>query len=89
MIGFELDNSPVFMDIIEIFMAQGILFTCDEHPIKSILSEECINLLEKHIDFFSLLCLQDHKLINTNQYLIACSIASAARKHQQINPIWS
>lgn len=89
MIGFELDNSPVFMDIVEIFMAQGILFTCDDHPKSDVLGEECIKLLEKNIDFFSLLCLQDHKLINTNQYLIACSIASAARNHSQINPIWS
>jgi len=29
MIGFELDNHPVFMDIMEIFMAQGILYTSD------------------------------------------------------------
>ena len=29
MIKFELDTHPVFYDIIEVFMAQGILYTSD------------------------------------------------------------
>lgn len=45
--------------------------------------------MEKYIDFFSLLSLQDHKIVNTNQYLIACSIISAARKHCHLNPVWT
>lgn len=45
--------------------------------------------MEKYIDFFSLLSLQDHKIVNTNQYLIACSIISAARKHCHLVPNWT
>lgn len=28
-IGFDMDSHPAFFDIIEIFMAQGILYTSD------------------------------------------------------------
>ena len=45
--------------------------------------------MEKHVDFMTLLSLQDHKLVNTNQYLIACSIISAARTKLSIMPAWS
>ena len=48
----------------------------------------CAHLIEKYVDFFTLLSLQDHKLVNTNQYLIACSICSAARKQCNISPVW-
>ena len=48
-----------------------------------------VTLMERYVDFFSLLSLQDHKLVNTNQYLIACSIASAARKLCQLTPVWT
>ena len=94
MIKFELDTHPVFYDIIEIFMAQGILYTSDcidrngiQQPIEA--TKESITLVDKYIDYFMLLSLQDHKLINTNQYLIACSITSACRKHCSLNPLWS
>ena len=30
-IGFDLDSHPPFFDIVEILMAQGILFTSDQH----------------------------------------------------------
>jgi hypothetical protein len=30
-IGFDMDSYPSSFDIIEIFMAQGILFTTDQH----------------------------------------------------------
>jgi hypothetical protein len=43
-----------------------------------------VKLLEKYVDFFSLLSIQDPKLVNTNNYLIACSIVSASRKHCNI-----
>lgn len=50
---------------------------------------KAVTLMEKYIDFFSLLSLQDHKIVNTNQYLIACSIISAARKHCNLSPVWT
>ena len=51
--------------------------------------ETCTKLIEKYVDYFVLLSLQDHKLVNTNQYLIACAIASASRKISNISPAWS
>ena len=30
-IGFDLDSYPTFFDIVEIFMAQGILYTSDQY----------------------------------------------------------
>lgn len=93
MIGFEMDSFPIFYDIIEILMAQGVIFTTDQtiktgklEPIEPNL--KTVKLLEKYIDFFSLLSVQDHKLVNTNHYLIACSIISASRKHCNIQPVW-
>lgn len=93
LIGFELDCYPVFMDIIEIFMAQGILFTSDhvmngEQVTRIVANQECTKLVERYVDFFMFLSLQDHKLVNTNQYLIACSITSASRNHCKLHPVW-
>ena len=35
MISFELDNFPIYQDIIMVFMAQGILYTSDRLPFQS------------------------------------------------------
>lgn len=88
-IGFDMDSHPTFFIIVEILMAQGIMYTSDKHFQSTMQDEKCVNLLEKYVDFFVLLALQDHKLVNTNQYLISCSIVSAARKQCNINPVWS
>ena len=70
---FEFDTYPLFYDIVEIFMAQGVMFTNDQvlshqenkvHPIQA--DQKSVTLMEKYIDFFSLLSLQDHKIVNTN-----------------------
>lgn len=89
-----MDTYPLFYDISEMFMAMGILFTTDTielngqmRPIEA--SKESVKLLEKYFDYFMLLGLQDHKLVNTNQYLIACSVASACRKFCGLNPLWT
>jgi hypothetical protein len=79
LIAFDLDTFPCFFDVVEMMMAQGVLYTSDMHLSSPVQDERCVHLIEKHIDFFVLLSLQDHKLVNTNQYLIACSIVCAAR----------
>ena len=90
-----MDSYPLFGDITEIFMAMGILFTNDQiktthsQTKQLIPNQETITLCEKYIDVFSLLSLQDPKLINTNHYLIACSICSAARKYCNLSPVWT
>jgi len=88
-ISFDLDSYPSFFDIVEIFMSQGILYSSDQHCNEPIKDEQCTKLIEKYIDYFVLLSLQDHKLVNTNQYLIACAIVSASRKISNISPAWS
>ena len=65
-IGFDMDSHPTCFDIIEIFMAQGVLYTTDQHFESPVQDERCVNLMEKYIEFFVLLSLQDHKLVNTN-----------------------
>ena len=89
MINFEMDTNPIFYDIIEMLMAQGVIFTNDQSIQNGKLDAlepnlKNVKLLEKYIDFFSLLSVQDHKLVNTNNYLIACSVISASRKHCNI-----
>lgn len=80
LIGFDLDSFPSFFDIVEILMAQGIVFSSDTHMNNPVDNERSANLIEKYIDLFTLISLQDYKLVNTNQYLIACSICCAARR---------
>lgn len=79
-IDFSMDDAPAYFDMVEILMYQGILYSSDQHFCSPVQDERCVGLLEKYVDFFLLLSLQDHKLVNTNQYLIACAVVSAARK---------
>ena len=65
-IGFDLDSYPTFFDIVEIFMAQGILYTTDQYQGGPVRDEQCTKLIEKYVDYFVLFSLQDHKLVNTN-----------------------
>lgn len=88
LIGFDLDSFPFFYDIVEIMMCQGILFTNDTYQGGPIDDEKCTHQIEKYIDVFVLLSLQDYKLVNTNQYLIACSVLCATRKLCGITPDW-
>jgi hypothetical protein len=60
MISFEMDSQPLFYDILEILMAQGIIFSSDQIvqmgnlvPLEA--ESKTVKLLEKYIDFFSLL----------------------------------
>lgn len=61
----------MFFDIAEIFMAMGVLYSSDTLEINGQFkqiepSQEAVSLLEKYFDYFQLLSLQDHKLVNTN-----------------------
>ena len=58
---FEFDTYPLFFDIVEMFMAQGVMFTSDmvisqqeagaTVPIEA--NQKSVTLMEKYIDFFS------------------------------------
>lgn len=87
-IGFDLDSFPTFFDIVELLMAQGIVFTSDATMSSAVNDERITSQVEKYVDLLVLIGLQDNKLVNTNQYLIACSICCAARKLSGISPDW-
>ena len=65
-IGFDMDSFPTFFDIVEIFLAQGILYTSDQHNNGPIVEHRCVLVLEKYTEYFTLLSLQDSKIVNTN-----------------------
>ena len=59
---FEFDTFPLFYDIVEMFMAQGLLFTTDNQIYegkerKLVPDNKTVTLMERYIDFFSLLAL--------------------------------
>lgn len=56
-VNFDMDSHPTCFDIIEIFMAQGVLYTTDMHFESPVQDERCVNLMEKYIEFFVLLSL--------------------------------
>ena len=50
---------------------------------------DTLSNMEKYIDFFRLLCLQDISFFNENQYTVACAIVSTARMYSRIQPVWA
>lgn len=56
---FDLDTFPLFYDIVEILMAQGVIYTNDNSTNGQKISTDKnqVNLVEKYVDFFSLLSL--------------------------------
>lgn len=54
-IGFDLDSFPAFFDIVEILMAQGIVFSNDSHNNSAVDDERITNQLEKYIDILVLI----------------------------------
>lgn len=84
-INFEPCQISGFYSILELFQAQGIL--CDHDILVNPNNQkrrkcdlQALKLVEKYVEFFSLMVLQDHTFINENPYIIACSIVSAARR---------
>jgi hypothetical protein len=92
-ISWKYEQYPCFYSILEIFTSQGILF--DKDTVYSNFAEidvpvdkKSLSLVEKYVEFFALLALQDDKFINLNPYLVACAVISAARNQCDITPIW-
>ena len=50
-----MDSYPTFFDIVEIFMAQGILFSSDKYQDSPITEQRCVTLIEKYTEYFTLL----------------------------------
>lgn len=51
-------------------------------------NKETLANVDKYIDFFRLICLQDITFFNENQYTVACAILSTARMQSKISPVW-
>lgn len=47
-------------------------------------NKETLANVEKYIDFFRLIGLQDVSFFNENQYTVACAIISTARMHSKV-----
>ena len=52
-------------------------------------TEDTLTNIERYIDFFRLICLQEITFFNENQYTVACAIISSARMHSKVQPVWS
>ena len=52
-------------------------------------NQNTLNTVEKYIDFFRLICLQDITFFNENQYTVACAVISSARMHAKVAPVWA
>eukprot|EP00347_Sterkiella_histriomuscorum_P024067 403332416 len=92
-INWDFENYPNFYSIIDLYRSQGVLFSQDRvlnphFQCYDLLSENTVLLVDKYVEFFSLLCLQDHTFLNINPYLICCAIIAASRKSAGILPIW-
>jgi hypothetical protein len=93
-IDFQMDSYPVIYDIVEIILSQGILFSSDFTPNSSSVQtvprfeKSIIEELERYVDFFTLLSVQDFRLVNMNPYLVSCAIVSASRKYVRLTNSW-
>lgn len=47
-------------------------------------NKETLASVEKYIDFFRLIGLQDITFFNENQYTVACAIIATARMHSKV-----
>ena len=52
-------------------------------------NEDTLANIERYVDFFRLVCLQDITFFNENQYTVACAILSSARMQSKVSPVWS
>lgn len=92
--GFE--QYPDFYSILEIFRSQGVVYSSDRitHQVSasqigaSSVNQNTIYLVDKYVEFFSLLCMQDQNFININPYLVCCAILSASRRKAEVIPEW-
>ncbi|CDW77946.1 cyclin-j isoform 1 [Stylonychia lemnae] len=92
-INWDFENYPNFYSMIDLFRSQGVLFTQDRifnphFQCYDLLSDNTVILVDKYIEFFSLLCLQDSQFLNQNPYLICCAIIAASRKSAGVIPVW-
>jgi len=86
--------SPTFYSILEIYRSQGIIFESDKvfNPhlrYFDLPNTSTVLLIDKYIEFFSLLILQDSQFININPYLTTCAVIAAARKSAGLQNIWA
>jgi hypothetical protein len=78
-IDWHLETYPTFFSVLEIFRSQGVLFDSDKGPSGHTPSPHLVFLVDKYLDLFSLMCLQDANLAILNPYTVACAIVSASR----------
>jgi hypothetical protein len=84
--------------VLDTFLSVGILFGNDQvkvegqissgTPQKAIDIAQTLTLLDKYVEFLSLLCLQNAEFLNLNRYYLACAIISVSRQRCNIADPW-
>ncbi|TNV84057.1 hypothetical protein FGO68_gene6144 [Halteria grandinella] len=84
-LDWNFESEPTFNSIIENFLAMGILLEQDR-SISVVtsklepLNENTLILVEKYVNLYSVLALQESSLVGKNPYLLACGIIASARQ---------
>ena len=92
-INWNYENYPTFYSVAEAFRSQGVIFDSDRvvnphFQVQELPSYNTVLLVDKYIEFYSLLVLQDSSFVNLNPYLITCAILSASRRSASLLPLW-
>lgn len=81
-LNWNLDTVPSFYPIVNIFRAQGVLFSCDSNLGEITLHS--VNLVDKYIDLFCVIVLQEATLVGMNPYILACAVIAASRACSEV-----
>jgi hypothetical protein len=67
-----------------------MLFSTDKMEGRS-LDEQDVRAVEKCCDLMTIVVLQatDSLFLTSNQYITACAVVAASRRHCKIAPVWS
>lgn len=80
-VNWDFEAYPTFYSIMEIFRSQGVLFSSDRLSTADAPTSHTLLLVDRYLDLFSLLILQDATLLpNVNPYLLTCAAIAASRR---------
>lgn len=83
-----METYPTFFSVLEIFRAQGVVFDDDALNTGAPLNLAQVILIDKYLNLFSLLALQDHSLSALNPYILSCAILTCARSVASLVEPW-
>ena len=92
-INWELMQYPVY-DFLNLFLAQGCIFESDRLLVKDKFDTQAVTVdqaanLRKYGEFFADFCIQTTELMKNDAHQVACAIIAFARRHLNIETIWT